>query len=296
MAIIRKTIFVCDVCKKEHKSKKSMDACIKKCNEEERIKKIKLDIKNTLRDSFVNNVSSIENVKQQIINVFAELGLEIKFKTFSINFSKHISNTHECPIGGKTNWNKYEFLPTGYPGFGGYIDFSVTGNLKPEYSIERDKNYWYVSNLLKYYCKYLHMGSGGGSDKCYSCSFVMFFDDFPKLKKLYKKYEIISLKQEQFVIECEKNKDLYNNALNNFIGNHPDYITIQNKIKELQQQINNLEIVLNNIHQNLKQNFNSENIMKYIIPKIEEIDELKDVCKKLGDERDCVSYEPEFGS
>jgi hypothetical protein len=286
-----KTVYICDMCKTHHNSKKSMDKCFKKCIELTQNQKLELDIKNTLRDSFVNNISSIDDVKLQIINVFKELGLEINFKTFNINFSKHIRNTHNCPKSGQTNWHSVRSLPTGYPGFNGHIDFSASGDLKSEYVIEKNKNYWYISDLLRYYCKNLHMCSGGGGTKDYSCSFIMFFDDFPKLKDLYSKYELIIPKQEKYVIDCDKSKDLYHNALNDFIGNNEEYNTIKNKINELEKQIQNFTYILIDVRKNLNLKFQSENIMKYIIPKIEEYDEFQSICKKLGDEY-ATAYNP----
>lgn len=295
MAIIKKTIYVCDFCKTEYKSQKSMNACIKKCKEQNLIEKNKYNKKNELQNSFVNNISSIDDVKLHIINIFKELGLEITFKTFNISYSRCISNTHDCPKGGKLNWNKDPTLPKGYPGFGGHMDFSVTGELKPEYFIEKNK-YWYVSDLLRYYCNYLHMGSGGGDYKSYSCSFIMFFDDFPKLKKLYEKYELIIPKQNQYVINCEKNKELYNKDLYTFISNDLEYIKIQDNIRELEKQISNCYAKSKNISDELCKKFKSENILKYEIPKIEEFNDFKDICEKIGDPHGFVSYEPAFGS
>ncbi len=48
----------------------------------------------------------------------------LEFTEFRLTWSDHVSNSHDCPVGGVTNWgNRDPDAPTGYPGWQGRMDW-----------------------------------------------------------------------------------------------------------------------------------------------------------------------------
>lgn len=130
---------------------------------------------------FVNNNSSTSprRVKRKV-----EL-VDLKF--VSMHWHPHMRNSSACPIGGVRNWQATSAngLPTGYPGFNGYIVFSLKAGL----------------NMSASYCfndTTIHTGSGGGNyDKNgilrYSFDVSLFADDFPGLVRMREHQNLINI-------------------------------------------------------------------------------------------------------
>jgi len=83
-----------------------------------------------------------------------------------MRWSESVSNTHDCPIGGVTNWWSKIELPTGYPGWQGRIHLHQVGAS-------------FSSAFQKLGHLGIFTGSGGGG----SYEVRMFADDFPGLTK-----------------------------------------------------------------------------------------------------------------
>ena len=112
----------------------------------------------------------------------------LKMEEFELDlrFSERVSNTHEKPRGGVTNWGRRNpELPTGYPGWSGNIKYTL--NFNPEKSPKRGNLCLDHTNALGW--AGIHTGTGGGRGPNgvhqYEFGVTMFLSDFEALKKLY---------------------------------------------------------------------------------------------------------------
>jgi hypothetical protein len=97
--------------------------------------------------------------------------------TRSPTFDDVLSNSHQCPNGGVTNWEqKPEFGPLGYPGWKTHIQGTLVRNKK------HDSQYPYgdALNLVG-----IRTGSGGGGNASWSYECYIFLDDWPGLQATY---------------------------------------------------------------------------------------------------------------
>lgn len=80
----------------------------------------------------------------------------IRFTKFNLAWSKGVSNSHNCPKGGKTNWGSYnKGAPTGYPGWEGTATWEI------EWPTVFD-GWYHGSDLFGGDNVCIHTGSGGG--------------------------------------------------------------------------------------------------------------------------------------
>lgn len=91
--------------------------------------------------------------------------------SFKADFREDISNSHNCPEHGVTNWGKnHADRPTSYPGYQGRIYIK---NTNPESSIMSSG----ILNLFN-----IHTGSGGGGPDSQTYEMYLFLDDWPLLE------------------------------------------------------------------------------------------------------------------
>lgn len=168
-------------------------------------------------DNFWNRVKSLEQLKHALLIHAEQLGLNgldnywfagrrksptgppiIKqFEEFSLRYSDSVSNTHNCPHNGVTNWNQSHNrqkglnLPEGYPGFRGRVSYHV------EWYTEWSSSYPGGSDL--FVGTRIHTGTGGGGNyksydpkdkkgkglQSFGYDVTIFFDDWPGLKAGY---------------------------------------------------------------------------------------------------------------
>lgn len=97
----------------------------------------------------------------------------ITIEHLSLTYSDCVSNSHDCPHNGVTNWGGRDTLkdgtlaPRGYPGFSGSITFKTS-----------HEPYSFASNILEGTRIHTGSGGGGGSNR-YSYSVSFFLDDWP---------------------------------------------------------------------------------------------------------------------
>lgn len=89
------------------------------------------------------------------------------------------SNSHECPDNGVTNWGSNPNLPTGYPGWTGYLKGSL---VRPKNA----QGYPYSEALRVVGIK---TGSGGGGNESFGYSFTLFLADWPGLNDQVRQME-----------------------------------------------------------------------------------------------------------
>lgn len=124
-----------------------------------------------------------------------ELLDQIKMEEFDLRlrFSEKVSNTHNRPRDGVTNWGgRTEGAPRGYPGWSGHVSFTL--NMDPS-SHEHEFTRTLTSGILCLEPERalgwagIHTGTGGGRGGPsvhkweYGCE--IFLNDFEGLKKLY---------------------------------------------------------------------------------------------------------------
>jgi hypothetical protein len=111
----------------------------------------------------------------------------IKITYIGVNWNDCVSNTHDCPHNGVTNWSSDEDKPKGYPGWTGRIQFKLSHRI-PGFS----------SNLLE--GTRIHTGSGGGGGDTYSYSVAFFEEDWPGLSKARTMAILEGNEQKRFVV------------------------------------------------------------------------------------------------
>jgi hypothetical protein len=101
----------------------------------------------------------------------------VTIKHLSVTYSESVSNSHNRPHNGVTNWGGRETLkdgtpaPRGYPGFSGRIEFQTS-----------HEPFSFASNIME--GTRIHTGSGGGGgNNTYRYDVKFFLDDWPGLKK-----------------------------------------------------------------------------------------------------------------
>lgn len=117
-----------------------------------------------------------------------EIAKKIKMTAFSLarmSYSTKVSNSHSSPRKGKTNWGGYrdkEGIPKGYPGFRGYINYSLWC---PKH--EEDMRFVDFRRCLGVFG--IHTGTGGGrgdepdGTQKYGYDVKVFVDDFDAIKE-----------------------------------------------------------------------------------------------------------------
>lgn len=94
-----------------------------------------------------------------------------RFKLGGLRHSPIVSNTHDSPRNGVTNFFSKPDLPKGYPGWAGRVEGALIR--------KRQYNGYPITSLLK--CIDLHTGSGGGGNSSWSYGVKIFVDDWPSL-------------------------------------------------------------------------------------------------------------------
>jgi hypothetical protein len=111
--------------------------------EQRRIDKFKAQ-RQAFLDLMCSTVSNFEELEQfiadnwqqfvtnyKISDVFFESKRGIEYELIKIkitgNWNGNIGNTHSCPKTGVTNWHRKPELPSGYPGWRGWIEFETRG-------------------------------------------------------------------------------------------------------------------------------------------------------------------------
>lgn len=123
-----------------------------------------------------------------------EMLTRLKMEEFDLRlrFSERVSNTHNAPRDGETNWGgRTEGAPRGYPGWSGHISYTLNFNPEREGELRKMKGGSMLclesSRALGWLG--IHTGTGGGRGKSgehkWEYGVEIFLNDFEALKKLY---------------------------------------------------------------------------------------------------------------
>jgi hypothetical protein len=139
---------------------------------------------NAQRRGFASDRSKYDRIRPEF---------SIKLTYLDVTWRGSVSNTHDCPHNGVTNWGgRDDGTPRGYPGWLGRIEYQTSHNLPGFGSAVMDGTR-------------IHTGTGGGiSNNRYGHSVTFFDDDWPGLAERFR------LEEEQYdkdnLFEVLKNK------------------------------------------------------------------------------------------
>lgn len=176
------------------------------------------------------NATSSEHFKE-LLEVKAKefWGIELKFTKWDFRYG-NISNTHSAPIGKPTNFSRVKGVPQYYMGFSGKCEGTC---------IIRDQPHNGLMDFTRYFVNGLNIicGSVGLT---FDCQGNFFIDDFPLIAAKHEEYleyrgNYLKEKREADIIHSKNN-----NVCNEVQAKDPIAIEIQNKIKALKDQTDEL--------------------------------------------------------
>ncbi len=123
-----------------------------------------------------------------IVEVIREMEMT-DFRFVNLGYREHCSNTHEAPRDGVQNWSKDEDKPTGYPGFRGRVEYTVTNRPKSlDERLERGNGSHIVLDINST-LKYIGIKTSNGSTRTDTgkarYDVTLFLSDFRAMKKAY---------------------------------------------------------------------------------------------------------------
>jgi hypothetical protein len=104
---------------------------------------------------------------------YPETDVFTKFE-IKVKWNSHVSNSHSCPKGGVENWFGDKNKPTGYPGWSGRVEGTLTRHKK-------HMNSYPWGSLLKLLS--FHSGSGSGGNEYWGYELKIFADDWPVMSQ-----------------------------------------------------------------------------------------------------------------
>lgn len=204
------TAYKCDTTGKLFEDKAKYQKHIRSIANERRIqRKIEADHKSEIQwwhDNFWNKVKSLAQLQAAILHhsdVFAAQGVKnygdggkklkptpiLTITKFSIWYSDKVSNSHNCPHDGVTNWASRDDAPRGYPGWKGRLEYVVQSHKNQLWMYPGGGDMWEDTRI--------HTGSGGGGggtpeqEKVFQQSFgygmELFASDWPAMAAEYEK-------------------------------------------------------------------------------------------------------------
>lgn len=231
--------WMCDYCSSISKDKELYNKCMAKC-----IKKKKKTIDQNKRKFEFQKVAnslrlSITNIHDlpEALKVFFKDNYNRDFviDKFNVHFDINVSNSHRCPINGKTNWGGDPGAPRGYPGWRGQVEGHTNINSKPiKHPVSGEK----ISSIFDMF-EYGGFGRGlvyginscgGGGGEKFSFTAELFMDDFPHLKKSYDAF--LALQKSYQALESTKKK-LTAKAVEDLIEGDDKYKSLTNYKKIL---------------------------------------------------------------
>jgi len=112
----------------------------------------------------------------------------IKVTGLRLRWSDEVSNSHNCPRGGKTNWGRRDpDAPTSYPGWSGRIEYKLR-QYNPDGTINKNPPV-HGSDVFKN--TGICTGSGGGGSS-YAYDIILFDADWPELTKSREKQDTLA--------------------------------------------------------------------------------------------------------
>ena len=247
---ISTSAFQCPECNKLFSSEILAAKCIKK-DLVKAAKERKLDTlederaiyKQSLIDKSMivcNEAESIDDIKKLYVKYAKELlNVELSFTRFDFRFTESMSNSHACPLGGKTQWRlKQGEARINYAGWSGTVAGTIklpkvgSSNSSRGFGDFTDQSRSSMWNYIRAFPKkpdlsqiscfdtglehtlYGIISGGGSTGSGFNCSASIFLDDFPKIKAKHKEF-----------LEEESNKNKFEEIREDLYANHEMCVT-----------------------------------------------------------------------
>jgi hypothetical protein len=192
-------LYECDACG-ESGSKKEIEAHEKKCIQRKKLQQKEIEKHNKQlreRNNLRLQAESPEHFASLISGwIKKKKGTDILIEFENLHYRSLASNTHDCPVGGVTNWHKAKNHPLGYPGLVGRVTITKTNH--------KGKGIGDIIDSFEREFPGFNTGTGGGGSWELSYCVTLFLSDFPKILKKYKEWEKLSNKYQ--AKENEKNR------------------------------------------------------------------------------------------
>lgn len=259
-----RTVYSCSICNKDYTTQSMSENCYSICKEKEDYKK---DLKQTVENIRLNT-SSVSHLKEQLISFSRNfLGADLEFSTFDFTYSESTSNTHGCPLNGRTNFEWKETLLRGYPGFSGRIEGrfvpikanSINFVLKQP---DEEASLQHLRDLLPFF----HTGTGGGA-KEFRYSAYFFIQDFPKMQEQYTKHRKVSKALNNFDAELTKRTQETERICMDVYKTDKELKDIYKKVDDLTKEIDALELKRNQRIQAIRNDVWDKQDKKYPVNK-----------------------------
>jgi len=259
--------YVCNHCGDIFKTKEEAYACFKECEEDLNVKKTFVKLQNEKNELRLKATSF--NHFAKLLEEFARKNRrEIEVEFCNLRYEKYISNTHDCPIGGQTNWRKEKDKPTSYPGYIGKVVFKKN----------KEEGSWYASDAFEIESGALwssdvpglNTGCGGGGE------FIvrLYIDDFPKIKEKVDSISNLTSAKIEAIQKENKKKEELKNIIEDAIDKDLEIINCNKEIMELEDQLSKLnekKVKLSNMVANKIMAKN-----KHLVPNDEIVDRFAD--------------------
>ena len=261
--------YQCSVCGSLHKRSRSVQACMIR-HEKEEIKEkarqgaMKAELKR--RNNIDKMANSVRLEAENFEDIFVLLKKYAKeYMDVDISFSSekdwygisclnswrfgNVSNTHNRPIGGVTNWgHKDKDSPTSYLGWNGRFVGKI---VSPKTVVARGRKEGIgLTSIIRSSFSNTHFGflfegfntSGGSFGNPFDGSGCIFLDDFPKLKAKHDQLVLLEKQELAFKDEIQR---LYTKSMdyfNKIQDQDAELQAIYRKIKTLEDQVSVLRV------------------------------------------------------
>jgi len=172
--------------------------------------------------------------------------LKISFtRGFDSLSMRWVSNSHNCPIDGVTNWcNEHKDRPTGYYGWQGRIEGKIT-------TLDGKKfDKYYFSDILANrfsndklpYCRGINSGSGGGGNEGFGYDLQLFVDDFPLLKEKFLRVTAQWKLKHAYEIEKNRLQKVFEQGVVDLCNINPNHMEAANRLQQVISEQHSLEM------------------------------------------------------
>ena len=187
------TYYICEICGRQSRSKGGTKnherACIRKRKDEQK----RFEYHKKAQYEFLESIMSPEEVHIKVMEWMKKWNdLDFEVTQENLRYSDSVSNSHNAPITGVTNWHGSEEKPSGYPGWTAHwiIGMSKKTYKKTSFFSDLFKGYYGPDEKIRSLIG-IHTSSGGtwhrpdgGEQEVYIHYYMSFFaDDFPGLQK-----------------------------------------------------------------------------------------------------------------
>lgn len=188
------TYYICDICGRQSRSKGGTKnherVCIRKKEDEQK----ELEYCKKIQYKFLESITSPEEVHIKVMEWMKKWNnINLEIRQDNLMYDDKVSNSHNCPINGVTNWHGSEEKPSGYPGWTAHWIIGMSNKIrKKTHFSDLFESYPWQNEKIYSTILGVHTSSGGvwyrsdndKQEEVYIHYYMSFFaDDFPGLQK-----------------------------------------------------------------------------------------------------------------